>query len=247
MFTTTLSATTWYADLALIVLLVGFVAFGAVRGIAKSMKGFFMTITVVLVSLLLMGLLHQPILESSIGQDLQATLSSKSAGWGPEFNEIIHHEGELKYIILDGARQNLKELGVKGLVADTVADLLITQYGVQSLAGLCVHNLTSLIISVCSFAVSCIVLSVLCSIFRGITANMEDSKSKPIRVTNRVLGGIVGLVIGAVTILTVFAVFKATADKIPEVIYYIEQSTICKFFYDLNPIGTAFASIFAKQ
>ena len=247
MFSTTLSATTWYADLALIVLLVGFVAFGAVRGIAKSMKGFFMTITVVLVSLLLMGLLHQPLLESSIGQDLQATLSSKSAGWGPEFNEIIHHEGELKYIILDGARQNLKELGIKGLVADTVADLLITEYGVQSLAGLCVHNLTSLIISVCSFAVSCIVLSILCSIFRGITANMEDSKSKPIRVTNRVLGGIVGLVIGAVTILTVFAVFKATADKIPAVIQYIEQSTICKFFYDLNPIGTAFASIFAKQ
>ena len=76
---------------------------------------------------------------------------------------------------------------------------------------------------------------------------MEDSKSKAIRNTNRVLGGVVGLVVGAVTILTVFAVFKATADKIPEVIYYIEQSTICKFFYDLNPIGTAFAAIFAKQ
>ena len=78
MFTTTLSATTWYADLALIVLLVGFVAIGAARGIAKSMKGIFMTITVVLVSLLLMGLLHDPILESSIGQSLQSTLSSRS-------------------------------------------------------------------------------------------------------------------------------------------------------------------------
>ena len=247
MFTTTLSATTWYADLALIVLLVGFVAIGAVRGIAKSMKGIFMTITVVLVSLLLMGLLHDPILESSIGQSLQSTLASKSAGWGPEFNEIIHHEGEMKYIILDGARQNLKTLGVKALLADTVADLLITEYGVQSLAGLCVHNLTSLIISICTFAVSCIVLSVLCSIFKGMTSNMEDSKSKAIRNTNRVLGGVVGLVVGAVTILTVFAVFKATADQIPQVIQYIEQSTICKFFYDLNPIGTAFAAIFAKQ
>ena len=76
---------------------------------------------------------------------------------------------------------------------------------------------------------------------------MEDSKHKGVRVTNRVLGGVVGLVLGAVAIMTVFAVFRATADKIPQVIQYINDSVICKFFYDLNPIGQALASIFAKQ
>ena len=247
MFSTTLSATTWYADLALVLLIVGFTAVGAVRGFSKSMKGFFMTVTVVLVSLLLMGLLHDPILNSSLGQGLKDAISTKSAGWGPEFNEVIHFEGDVKYILVDGARQNLAEMGLKGLLANGIADLLITEYGMQSLAGLCVQNVTSLIISVCTFAASCIILSIIFAILRGVTQSMEDSKVKGIRVTNRVLGGVVGLVLGAVAILTVFAVFQATADKIPQVIEYINDSVICKFFYDLNPIGNALAAIFAKQ
>ncbi len=247
MFSTTLSATTWYADLALVLLIVGFTAVGAVRGFSKSLKGFFMTVTVVLLSLLLMGLLHEPILNSSLGTSLMDSLAFKSLGWGNEFNEIIHLEGDVKFILVDGARQNLKDLGIKGLLADSIASLLITEYGVQSLAGLCCRNLTSLIISVCTFAVSCIALSLIFAILRGVTQSMEDSKVKGIRVTNRVLGGVVGLVLGAVAILTVFAVFQATADKIPQVIEYINDSVICKFFYDLNPIGKALAAIFAKQ
>jgi hypothetical protein len=247
MFSTTLAATTWYADLALVILIVGFAAVGAVRGFGRSMKGFFMTITVVLLSLLLMGVLHDPIMNSSLGTSLSSALAEKSAGWGPEFNEVIHFEGDVKFIIVDGARQNLVEMGLKGMVANTLADLLITEYGVQSLAGLCIHNLSSLIISVCTFVASCLVLTLLCAILRGVTQNMEDSKRKSIRVTNRVLGGVVGLVLGAVAIMTVFAVFRATADKIPQVIQYINDSVICKFFYDLNPIGQALASIFAKQ
>ena len=247
MFSTTLSATTWYADLALVLLLVVFTAFGAIRGFGRSMKGFFASIVVILVSLLLVGLLHEPLLNSGLGQSLESALAEKSAGWGPEFNEVIHHEGSVKFIIVDGARQNLAEMGIKGMLADGVANLLITEYGVQSLAGLCISNLTSLIISICVFVVSCILLSVICSILKGATERMSDSDSKGVRVTNRVLGSVVGLVIGAVLILTVFAVFRATEDKIPEVIAYINDSTICKFFYDLNPIGQAFASIFTKQ
>ena len=247
MFSTTLSATTWYADLALVILLVGFTAVGAVRGLGKSMKGFFMTIAVILLSLLIMGLLHEPILNSSLGQSLYDAIAEKSSGWGPEFNEVIHMDGDVKFILVDGVRQNLADMSWQGMIADGVADILISEYGVQSLAGLCVHNVTSLIISVCLFAISCILLSLICSILKGATQNMDESKTKGIRIANRVLGGVVGLVLGAITILTVFAVFRATADKMPQVIEYINDSVICKFFYDLNPIGQALASIFAKQ
>ena len=247
MFSTTLAATTWYADLALIILLVGFIAFGAVRGFGKSMKGFFMTVTIVLLALLAMGLLHEPIMNSSLGEGLKNSIGEKSVGWGPEFNEVIHHEGTTKYIIVDGVKQDLGKMSVQGMLASVLADMFITEYGVQSLAGLVVHNVSNLIVSVCTFAVSCLVLSLICSILKGVTQNMEDSKSKGIRITNRVLGGVIGLVLGAVTILTVFAILQATADKIPEVIAYINDSTICKFFYELNPIGKALASIFTKQ
>lgn len=248
MFSTTLSATTWYADVALVLLLVGFTVFGAVRGFGKSMKGFFMTVTVVFVSLLLMGLLHNVVLESSIGQSLMASIGTKSANWGPEFNEIIHiDESNVKYILVDGVRQNLAEFSFKGIIADKVAEFLITDYGLQSLAGLCVRNVSSLIISVCLFAISCIVLTVLCSIIKGFTQGMHESKSKRVRTVDKILGAIVGLILGAVAIMITFAVLQVVGDKVPEVIEYINQSVICKFFYDLNPIGQVLASIFSNQ
>lgn len=248
MFLTTLSATTWYADVALIAILVLFTLLGVIRGFGKSMKGFFMTITIVLVSLLLMGLLHGTVMESSLGQSLSTSIGSASAGWGVEFNEIIYaDESGVRYILVDGARQNLQDLGIKGVIANWLAELLVSEYGVYSLAGVCVHNITSLIISAGLFIISCIVLSILCSIIKGMTKGMHNSDSKVVRGVDRILGGVVGLVLSAVFVMVVLAILRATADKIPVVIDYINQSTVCKFFYDLNPIGQVLADIFTKQ
>ena len=76
---------------------------------------------------------------------------------------------------------------------------------------------------------------------------MHHSESKPVRVIDRILGGVVGLVTSAVLIMVVLAIIKAVGDKIPIVVDYINQSTVCKFFYDLNPIGTVLADIFTKR
>ena len=248
MFFNTLSASTWYADVALIAILVLFTLLGVARGFGKSMKGFFMTVTIIFVSLLLMGLLHGTVMESSLGQGLMGTLEGASKGWGVEFNEVIYaDDGGTRYLLIDGARQNLSEMGIKGMIANWLAGLFVAEYGVQSLAGLCVYNISSLVISAGLFVASCIVLSILCSIIKGMTKGMHDSESKAVRVTDRVLGGAVGLVVSAVFVMVVLAILKAVEDKVPMVVEYINQSTVCKFFYDLNPIGKVLADIFTKH
>ncbi len=245
MFTSTLSATTWYADVALIALLVLFALMGIIRGFGKSMKGIFMTITVILGSLLIMGLLHETVLDSTIGQSLSSAIGGASANWGVEFNEILYEEEGVRYILVDGARQNLADLGLKGTLADKIAGLLISEYGVYSLAGVCVQNITSLIIAICLFVVCCIVLSILCSVVKGMTKGMHNSDSRAVRAVDKTLGGIVSLVLGAVFIMLILAIFKALETRVPIIAEYINQSTVCKYFYDLNPLGKVFASIFS--
>ena len=247
MFMTTLSATTWYADVALIAILVLFTLLGVARGFGKSMKGFVMTVTIILVSLLIMGLLHKTVMDSSLGQSLSGAIGGTSSGWGVEFNEVVYSDESGRYILIDGARQNLADMGIKGMIANWLAGLFMAEYGVQSLAGVCVHNVVSLIVCVALFLVSCIGLRIICSIIKGMTKNMHHSESKPVRIIDRILGGVVGLVTSAVLIMVVLAIIKAVGDKIPIVVDYINQSTVCKFFYDLNPIGTVLADIFTKR
>ena len=248
MFVNTLSATGWYADVALIAILVLFTLLGVVRGFGKSMKGFFMSITIIFVSLLLMGLLHGTVMNSSLGQSLSGALEGASKGWGVEFNEVLYaDEGGVRYILVGGTRQNLAEMGIKGMIANWLAGLFVAEYGVQSLAAICVYNLTSLIISAGLFIGCCIVLRILCSIIKGMTKGMHNSESKAVRITDRVLGGVIGLVLSAVVVMVVLAILKAVEGKVPIVAEYINQSTVCKFFYDLNPIGKVLADIFTKH
>jgi uncharacterized membrane protein required for colicin V production len=110
-----------------------------------------------------------------------------------------------------------------------------------------VYNVTSLIVSAGLFVASCIVISIVCSIIKGMTKGMHNSDSKAVRIVDRVLGGAVGLAVSAVFVMVVLAVLKALEGKIPTVVEYINQSTVCKFFYDLNPIGKVLADIFTKH
>ncbi len=246
MFLTTLSAATWYADVALIAILVLFTLLGVVRGFGNSMKGFLVKIAIVLGALFIMGLFHETIMDSSLGQSLSDAIGGASKDWGVEFNEIIYaDEGGLRYILVGGERQNLADLGIKGMIADKVAGLLVSEYGVYSLASACIHNITSLIFALGLFIVACIALSIFCSIIKGMTKGMHDSQSKAVRIVDRILGGVVGLVLSAVLVLVVLAILKAIEGKVPIVAEYINQSTVCKFFYDLNPIGKVLADIFS--
>lgn len=247
MFATVLSATTWYADVALIAVLALFLLGGIIKGLGKSLNGFFLTICIILVSVLCAGLLHETVLNSSIGSSLQSTLSSASDGWGIAFTgDVYNVDGTFK-IFSDGEYTVLAEADgpIKGKIADWLAGKFISLDG-QSVAEVCVYNLTSLIVFAGLIIACAIVLSIVFAFIRSFTKGMHKSEKKAVRVIDRILGGIAGLVLGATTVFVILAILVSFKDKAPSIITYINESTICKFFYDLNPIGAAFEKIFTR-
>lgn len=247
MFSVIIADTTWYADLALIGVLLVFLLGGIIKGFGKSFKGFFMTIVVLLLSLLLMGAFHDTVMESELSTTLQDKIASASTDWGVEFNENVYVNDGTYSIMLNGELTELGSISFKGKLAAWLAKLLITESGVTSVAGVCVYNVTSLIMAVALFVVCAIGLSILCTVIKAATKNLHDSDNKAVRILDRIFGGIIGLAVGAVIIFLVLAIFSALSDKAPSIINYIEQSSVCKFFYELNPIGKVFEKIFTKN
>lgn len=261
MLTSLLSAATWYADVALIVLIVLFLLLGVFRGFGKSLKGGFMTIVIILGSLLLVGVLHNTVMTSSLGTGLQDKLSVSSEGWGDAFTRDVYYaDGSFKVQLDDGTFQNVADTdGIKGKIANWLAGKFISPESEavnpaatvpaeqrQSVADVCVYNITALIVAAALFLVLCIAMSIVCSILKGLTKGMHDSSSTAVRVIDKILGGIVGLVLGATFVFLVLAILAAFSDKAPSIVQYINDSTVCKFFYDLNPIGKMFEKIFTK-
>lgn len=249
MISTIISAT-WYADLALIVLLLLFVLMGVLRGLGRSMKGFFMAIFIILGSLLLVGALHNTVMTSSLGGDLNAKLSEVSTNWGDAFNKEISVQEDGSFTVnINGEDVALSSVdGLKGKIANSLASRFISaETEGESLASVCVYNLTSLIVAICLFVVLCIGLSIVAALLRGLTKGMHDSSSGMVKIVDRTFGGLVGLILGATFIFLIFAILTSFEDKVPAIMEYINESEICKFFYDLNPIGTMFRKIFLRQ
>ncbi|MCQ2602485.1 MAG: CvpA family protein, partial [Clostridia bacterium] len=146
--------------------------------------------------------------------------------------------------------------GFKGWIANKVAEKLMDPSSEAlnpsidtartSIAKTCVYNLASLIIALCLFILLCIGISLIFTLIKFATKGAHHSESTAVRVIDRTLGGIVGLFVGATIIFLVLAIITTVADKAPVIVEYIESSTICKFFYELNPIGKVFAKIFTK-
>lgn len=256
MLSTLLSAATWYADVALIVLIVLFALLGVARGFGNSLKGAGMTVLIILGSLLLVGVLHGPVMASSLGTGLNEKLASASAGWGNSFTEDVYYVDDA-YKISNGEGElvNIADSdGIKGKIANWLAEKFIAPEDVsnvaepsESVADVCVYNLTSLVIALGLLLVLCIAMSIVCSILRGMTKGMHKNEKRWVSALDRVLGGVVGIVLGATIVFLVLAILAAFSDKAPSIVQYINDSTICKFFYDLNPIGQMFEKIFTKN
>lgn len=258
MFTSILSATTWYADLALIVLIALFAIIGAIRGFGKSLKGVFMAIVIILASALLVGVIHGPVMETSVAASLEDKLLVASDGWGDAFTEDIYYVDN-NYCIHrdDGTYQRVDEVdNVKGMIAEKVASKLLDKdsdalnpaidTARTSIAKTCVYNLASLIVAVCLFFILCIGMSLVLTLIKMATKGAHKSESGAVRAIDRTLGAIVGLASGAIFVFLVLAILTTVADKATLIVSYIEDSTICKFFYDLNPIGKVFEKIFTN-
>ena len=249
MLSTLISASLGYADIAFFaVLLIGLVL-GLIRGVAKSFKGFFLAVTIVLCSLLLVGATMNKVRAFKVWDSLDNKIVASSQGWGEAFCNPLHknedgtfyievqQEGEIQKVPLSSVG------GIKGNLAAFLASKFVTEEGV-TLGEVAGDYITNIVVAVATFIVFCLALSLVAWVIRKIFGKMHDSENKAIKAIDRILGALVSAALALIFLLVVLAVLHIFDAKLAMITDHIKNSAICGYLYDHNPISTVFSKIF---
>lgn len=246
MFGEILSASFGYVDIAVIVVVVLSLLLGLVRGFSKSLNGILLAITIVLISLFLVGLTFESAKEFSLSQDLNNALVQESEDWGDSFTEPIYHTDKGQRILHNEELVKINSIdGVKGKIANWLAEKYVNEDG-QSVSGVIVDNLTSLIISLILFLLYCIAFGIVFAFIRKASESLTESEIPAVMILDRVLGSIVGGVLACVAVLFVFGIFASLNEQMPKTIEYIKGNVVSGFLYENNPVKVVFESIFTN-
>ncbi|MDE6302680.1 MAG: CvpA family protein [Clostridia bacterium] len=255
MIATTISAVS-YADIALFVILgIGLLG-GLIGGLARAFKGFFKTIAIILISLLIVGATVVPICNTSLVKGWTSDLAGKTAAWGDVYTEPIfiaddgsyyiytEYDGEPNKVQLEAAGGNNLVGTVNGKLAAWLAKRFITESGTQTLGGVGASALMTLLTAVCLFVIYCIALGIICWLLRKAFKNMHSSDNTAVRVIDRTLGAVLSAGLALIFIMLVLAILHTLGSKIPTMHEYLINSPVCGFLYEHNPISIMFAKIF---
>ena len=246
---TILSAAFSYADIAFLALLGLGLVLGLIRGVAKSFKGFFLAIAIILCSLLLVGATFTKVRSISVFNKLDDKIVSASSGWGVAFNSPLYKEDDGSFYIevqQDGEMQHvpLKNAdGFKGMIANFLAEKFVTEEG-HSLGEVAADWITNIVVSAVCFIVFSIALGVICWLIRKLFEKMHNSESSAIKWIDRILGALVSAALTLLFVLVVFAIFHIFDNKMAIVTDYLKNSAVCGYLYQNNPISTVFSKIF---
>lgn len=246
MFSGLLSASAWYVDVAIVIVLALFLVGGLIKGFAKSTKGFFVFVVIICASALLMGVTQEAAMEGSLGKNITESISVDSSGWGVAFNNPVTYDGEGKpYVVVEGNAVELSggEFGFKG----TMAKFYATRFGVpegESVAAAAVGSLAGTCVSAVLFLIYVAGFLVVFFVLRLVLKPVEDSDSVGIKITDRLLGALLRLFIGLVIVWAILAIAAAIGGKVDTVDNFFRGSAIGGFFYEHNPLTTAFDMIF---
>ncbi|MDE7372865.1 MAG: hypothetical protein K2N18_02265 [Clostridia bacterium] len=248
-----------YADIVFFVILGLGVLGGVIGGLARAFKGFFKTIAVILISILVVGATVAPISKTAIVRPMTNKFESLATGWGEIFNTPVYVTEEGKYYVydtdVDGTQYkvNLEDAAGSGLVNGTKGKLAVwlaqrfvneKNSGKATLAGEAAAMLTTIILFVILFIVYCILLGLLVFILQKIFKSIHKSDNPAVRVADRVLGAIVSASLVLIFMMLVLAILHAMARIIPTVHEYLLNSPVCGFLYEHNPISNIFGRIF---
>lgn len=256
---TLLSAQVPYADIAFIVVLALALILGLIRGLAKSFKGFFLAVAIVLISLLLISPTFEPVRKISVFEKMNVSITEKISSTEllamPIYVETAQNEDGtetrtffVEITLEDGttARTDLGTAlgdGIKAKFANWLAERFITEDG-QTIGGVAGNFISDIIVSVIMFIVYCIALGLICWLIRLIFRGMHNSDSDVLRIVDRSLGAVVSVALTLVFVLVVLAIIAKAADENSAVHIYLSNSKICGFFYLNNPITELWTSIF---
>lgn len=244
-----------YADIAFFVVLGLALLGGLIGGLAKSFKGLYKSIAVILISLLLVGATTAPICKIGFVQNMKNSFVDKTAGWGVVFSEPVHIADDGTFYIITTydntpTKVKLEDAGGSGLVDRTkgkialwLADRFITEDG-QSLGEAGATMLTTIIVSIAMFIIYCVVLAILCRILRKAFKNMHSSDSSAVRIIDKTLGAVLSAFLALVFLMLVLAILHTLDKTIPAMSNYLTNSPVCGYFYNHNPISQVFQRIF---
>ncbi len=235
-----------YIDIAFFVIIALWMLLGLWRGIAKSTKGLFWAVTVVLCALLILGATFDLVRPTSVFDTIENSITQSASGWGEAFTTPIYldNSGEEPFYYVNTPDTPLEDFGgIQGIFAKFLAERFIDESNSgSSLAGVAANMLTSLIAALILFVGYSIGLGLVGLILRKATKGMHKSENKVVNVLDRLGGALIGAALSLVFILVVLAILKSI--NIESVNAFINSSTICKYFFDSNPISTVFAKIF---
>lgn len=239
-----LSADLVYLDIAFFVIVALFLLVGIFRGIAKSFKGFFLAVTIILCAILLIGVTFEPVSKIAVFDSIDTKIEEKLSTSDAVFSEPIYYNEAEGYFYIYSPDVKLSEYnGLKGRFANWLCERFMKpdMYG-TSIASIGSGMITSVIIFAIAFIVYCIALGIICAIIRKITGGMHTSESSVAKLFDRLIGAIISAALGFVFLLVVLAILKSI--NIGVVTDFINGSTVCKYFFDNNPISQVFAKIF---
>ncbi len=244
-----------YADIAFFAVLAVGLILGIIGGAARSAKGLFMSITIILLSLLLVGASINGIKGLSFIQNMTASLTEKSSSWGEVFTEPIHIaedgsyfmnveiDGEVRQIPLDEAAGSGLVSKTRGKLALWLAKRFIHEDG-QSLNGVAADFIVSIVVAIVMFIIYCVALGIIMWLFRKIFRRMHKSESVTLRIVDRSFGAIIGAALTIITMLLVLAILKSLRNTLPTVDEYLTNSPVCGYLYLHNPLAQVLSKIF---
>lgn len=244
-----------YADIVFFVILGLGLLGGIIGGLAKALKGFFKSIAVILISLLLVGATLTPICNIGFVEKMTASFAEKTATWGEIFSQPVYKADDGSYYVFveyDGGQNKVKLEDAsgsgfvdqsKGKFAEWIAERFITEDG-QTLCEASARMLTSIIVSVVAFIIYCILLGLICWVLRKIFKQLHDSDSGAVRIIDRVLGAVIATGLAFLFLLLVLAILHTLSRVAPTMHEYLLNSPVCGYFYEHNPISIVFKSIF---
>lgn len=254
---TVLAASFSYADIALLALILLGGIIGLIFGFHSTFKGIFLTIAIILCSTLLLGVAFNGIRGMDASMKLEGKLLEKTATWGEAFNEPIYIsedgsffvlkqiDGETKQVALENSLGNGITDGIKGKFVLKLASWFIKEDG-KTLSGLAAEELTSIIITIIAFVAFCIGFGILAAILRAVFKKFNESQSSSLHWLDRIFGFVIKMCLTFIFAMVVLAILHSILPKLSSttVLDYINNSTICGYLYNNNPVSNIFSSIF---
>ncbi len=261
MFAQIVSASVPYADIAFFAIILIGLILGVIRGFSKSFKGLFLTIAILLASLMLLSPTFASVRELDMFQQMESSITDSVEDKTDLFSKPIYmvtdaESGDVVYYVDvqldDGSTQRVSlddgiDMGnidsLKAKLALWLAERFITEDG-QTLGAVAGTFISDCIVAVIMFIVYCLALWLICWVLRKIFAGMRKSESRTLKAIDRIAGTIVSGAFACIFALLVLAILYALRDNIGSLNDTLANSAICGPLYENNPISILFKQIF---